>query len=124
MITTRQLCRFVTLILCSATVGTLRAQWLDTTVAVGGEPTALCYNSTNNKVYCANAGTNDITVIDGATNHVVATVRTGSGPRDLCYNPVDNKIYSANEGDSTVTVIDGAGDSVIATAKANTMAPR
>jgi YVTN family beta-propeller protein len=88
-----------------------------------GSPAVLCYNPTNNKVYCANLYSNNVTVIDGATNGVLATVVTGGGPAALCYNPTDNKVYSANSGSNDATVIDGATDSVVATVAAGN-APR
>jgi YVTN family beta-propeller protein len=92
------------------------------TVRAGGSP--LCYNSTNNKVYCAHSSGDSVTVIDGTTNAVIATVAVGdyfSVPSALCSNPADNKVYCANQGsdqgefDSTVTVIDGTTNEVIAT---------
>jgi YVTN family beta-propeller protein len=88
------------------------------------EPRALCYNPHDNKVYCANERSNNVTVIDGATNGVIATAAAGDGPCALSYNPLDNKVYCANFGsdpvyDSTVTVIDGAADTVIATVAAD-----
>ncbi|HTW92632.1 MAG TPA: hypothetical protein VMH22_13130 [bacterium] len=86
----------------------------------------LCYNPASNKVYCANYGSKTVTVIDGSTNAVVATVAVGPGLVGICCNPHDNKIYLANGaypqgwpfheiGDSNVTVVDGATDKVIAT---------
>jgi len=57
-----------------------------------------------------------VTVIDGASNGVVATVAVGTSPRALCHNPANNKIYCANYGSRSVTVIDGATDSLITTA--------
>ena len=38
-----------------------------------------------------------MTVIDGATDSVIATVDVGGGPGALCYNPQNNKVYCANE---------------------------
>ena len=60
--------------------GAAQAQWLDTTLylGVGSDPCALVYDSVNNKVYCANAGSSNVTVIDGASNQVIATVAAGS----------------------------------------------
>jgi YVTN family beta-propeller protein len=85
------------------------------TVPAGDLPSALCYNSQNNKVYCANAWSSNVTVIDGATNVVVATVPTDSGPYALCYNSIDNKVYCANVLADNLTVIGGSTDSVVAT---------
>ncbi len=105
---------------CLLTV--VNAQWLETTIQLdsGSAPHALCYNSQNNKVYCANSGLGTVTVIGGDSNQVIATVPADPGPYDLCYNPTNNKVYCANYGsyldeDSTVTIVDGATDSVIAT---------
>jgi YVTN family beta-propeller protein len=81
----------------------LSAQWLETTIPVGFSPRALVYNPTNNRIYCANSGNSwdpdsTVTVIDGATNTVIATIGVGDGPNALVYNPTNNKIYSANGG--------------------------
>jgi YVTN family beta-propeller protein len=85
------------------------------TVTVGSYPVALCYNPTNNKVYCANRSDGYVSVIDGATDSVIATVTTGDHPKVLCYNPTNNKVYCANGYSDNVTVIDGATNGVIAT---------
>jgi len=71
---------------------------------------ALCYNPTDDKVYCANSGSNTVTVIDGATDSVIATVPAPAWA--FCYNPTNDKIYCG--GAHTVTVIDGVTDSIIA----------
>jgi len=95
----------------------VKAQWLETTIQLpdSSEPIALCYNPLDNKVYCVNYGSDDVTVIDGATNQVIATSSAGDGPYALCYNPLDNKVYCANYGSGDVTVIDGASNQVLTT---------
>ncbi|MBM3322684.1 YncE family protein [candidate division WOR-3 bacterium] len=70
-------------------------------------------------MYCANWGSSSVTVIDAATNGVVATVAVGLNPSALCHNPLNNKVFSANSGDSTVTVIDGATNEVVTTIAAD-----
>ena len=74
------------------------AQWLETTIAVGGCPQALVYNSTNNKVYCAITQTDSVTVIDGVTNSVITTITVGVLPWALVYNLTSNKVYCTNSG--------------------------
>ena len=54
--------------------------------------TDLQYVAVNNKIYCANKGSDNIAVIGGAVDSVIATVAAGSGPRALCYNPRDNTV--------------------------------
>jgi YVTN family beta-propeller protein len=58
-------------------------------------------------VYVANSSESSVTVIDGATNTVAATVRTGSNCNGVAVNPTTNKIYVSNNFGHSVTVIDG-----------------
>jgi YVTN family beta-propeller protein len=82
-------------------------------VPVGYDPEHLCYNPLNNKVYCASTNGHSVTVIDGATDRVIATVATSRWPVALCYNPLDNRVYCISGSDS-VTVIDGRTNQVVA----------
>jgi YVTN family beta-propeller protein len=66
----------------------------------------LAVNPVTNKVYVANAHSNDVTVIDGSNNST-ASVTVGYGPLALAVNPVTNKVYVANAHSDSVTVIDG-----------------
>ena len=65
--------------------------------------------------YIANQGSNNVSVIDTATNAVVATVAVGSLPTGVAVNPAGTFAYVANESDSTVSVIDTATNTVVAT---------
>ena len=67
----------------------------------------MAVNPVTNKIYVANYSSNNITVIDGATN-ATTTVSSGNGPVAVAVNPVTNKIYVANYCSDNVTVIDGA----------------
>ena len=106
---------FLTALFLSLLPLLLSAQWLETTIAVGDGPIALVYNPTNNKVYCANDYSDNVTVIDGATNGVITTIGVGDWPQALVYNPTNNKVYCANYWSDNVTVIDGATNAVITT---------
>ena len=68
-----------------------------------------------NRIYVANQSDNSVSVIDGASGNVIATVPTGRLPYALDLNLLNNKIYVANQSDGSVTVIDGTGDTVSAT---------
>ena len=48
-----------------------------------------------NQIYVANSYSNDVTVIDGATN-ATSTVAAGSRPYAAAVNPVTNRIYVVN----------------------------
>ena len=89
-----------------------RAQFSTTTIAVGENPKAVAVNSVTNKIYVCNSGSNNVTVIDGATL-ATTTVAVGTAPTDIAVNPVTNKIYVVNNGSGNLTVIDGVTNAAI-----------
>jgi len=72
-------------------------------------------NPVTNRVYVANYYGDKVSVIDAATNTVVATVPVGGGPEGVGVDLSSGRIYVANWSSDTVSVIDGATNSVIAT---------
>src|SRR5262249_35925011 len=78
-----------------------------TTIPVGLDPSAIAVDTATNKIYVVNQISNDVTVIDGATN-ATSTIPVGFNPYAIAVNAATNKIYVANIGDGIVTVIDGA----------------
>ena len=101
------------------------AQTLLATVPVGQDAFYLAANPVTNKIYVANYCGNDpgcgasspgtVTVINGLTNTVDATITVGVRCRFLLINPVTNKIYVTNRHDNTVSVINGATNTVTTT---------
>jgi YVTN family beta-propeller protein len=86
----------------------------DTFVAiiwVAGTPSALCYDSLDNKLYCINGA--QIDVIDGATNYILNTLFIDPAPSGFCYGAQFNRIYCVSES-GRVTVIDCGSDSILA----------
>ena len=67
-------------------------------------------NPNTNKIYVADMGDNDVTVIDGAKG-TTSRVTVGTSPIALAVNPVTNKIYVADESSDDVMVIDGSNNS-------------
>jgi YVTN family beta-propeller protein len=92
------------------------------TVQVGSAPVGVAVDATSNKIYVANKGSNNISVIDGSTNAVIATVTdpNGQSPVAVGINPATNTIYVANSESNNLTVIDGTTDSVTATISVGT----
>jgi YVTN family beta-propeller protein len=78
------------------------------------------------KVYVTNELSNNVSVIDVATNTVVKTIPVGLQPRPLAVSPNGAWVYVANFGTnpSTVSVIDTASDTVVATITAGTAPTR
>ena len=65
--------------------------------------------------YITNFSSNTVSVIDTATNAVVATVPVGRGPEGVAVHPAGTRVYVGNLDSNTVSVIDTATNSVIAT---------
>ncbi len=84
------------------------AQWLETTVVVDSVPNGICYNPTNHTVYCSNRDANSVSVIDAATNGVVATIPVQHyQPCALAHNPLNNRVYCTALYDDMLLVIPG-----------------
>lgn len=81
----------------------------------GSRPMGLAVNSSTSRIYVANSVSDNVSVIDGASSTVIATIPAGRTPRDVAVNSKTNMVYVANSGSSEVTVIDGGSNEVIAT---------
>ena len=57
---------------------------------------------------------NTISVIDTATNTVIATVNVGTDPSGVAVTPDGKKVYVANQDSNNVSVIDTATNTVTA----------
>src|SRR4029077_20876124 len=66
---------------------------------------AVVANPATNMIFVTNQASNNVTVIDGATNTVVATVPVGTYPYSLALNPMTSEIYVENANSNNVTVI-------------------
>jgi len=65
--------------------------------------------------YVPNAGSNDVSVLDLATNTVVTTIPVGTGPQGVAVSPAGTRVYVTNYASSDVSVIDTASNSAVAT---------
>jgi YVTN family beta-propeller protein len=64
--------------------------------------------------YISDSGSNAVSVIDTASNSVVATIAVGMQPIGVAVNATATRVYVTNRGANTVAVIDAANNSVIA----------
>jgi YVTN family beta-propeller protein len=83
-------------------------------------PIAVAVNPVTNMVYAANYNDATVSVMDGSSNAVVATISVGPGPFSLAVNPVTNLIYVSNSGTPqgtgmSIMVIDGSSNTVTGT---------
>jgi YVTN family beta-propeller protein len=84
------------------------------TVTVGSHPEGIDINPTTNRIYVANRDSNNVSVIDGVNNTVVATVSVAL-PDFVGVNQATNRIYVASENSNIVSVIDGTNNTVATT---------
>jgi YVTN family beta-propeller protein len=86
-------------------------------ITVGKDPVALAVNEVTNRIYVANNGGGSVSVIDGLSDTVSATVEVGQLPYVLAVNAVTNKVFVSRTFSDVMTVIDGATNA-ISTSKA------
>jgi YVTN family beta-propeller protein len=65
------------------------------------------------KVYVGNFKDNTVSVIDTATNAVVATIPVAAGPHGMSMSSDNKWLYVSGDGSTLVSVIDTATDSVV-----------
>ena len=66
-------------------------------------------------MYVPNSSTDDVSVIDSATNTVVDTIDAGRQPNNIEFNPSNTNIYVTNRDSDDVSVIDSATNAVVDT---------
>ncbi len=88
---------------------TAQAQIPPQTVFAGQFPNAVAVNPVTNKIYIANSGSNNVTVVDGATNTFTTINDThATTPVAIAVNSLTNMVYVANSGSNNVSVFSGA----------------
>src|SRR5260370_40155111 len=85
--------------------GVVQGQTVTATVKTGIIPVAVAVNPVTNKLYVANTGSSNVTVIDGS-NNTTATVSAGTNPQAVAGNPETNKVYVAKFSSNNVNVIE------------------
>jgi YVTN family beta-propeller protein len=83
-------------------------------IPVGTVPIYLALNPSTNRIYVSSLTGNSVSVIDGSTDTVIATVPTGF-PTSIDVDATTNMIYVVNSIGASVSVIDGSSNTVVAT---------
>lgn len=71
-------------------------------------PKGVAVNPTTNRIYIASRNNDQLFVLDGSSNDVIAQIQTGDEPFGVAVNPLTNKVYVASFRDGALTVLDGA----------------
>ena len=77
---------------------------------------ASAYAAAAGRVYVSNQGAGTVTVIDPATNTVVATITVGGTPYGVTASADGTRVWVANYGSQQIHVIDTATNTVVTTA--------
>src|SRR5262249_29582243 len=81
----------------------------------GSGPDAVAVSPNGTRIYVTNFNSNTVSVINPATNTVIATIPVGSGPEGVVFSPDGTRAYVANSVNNSLSVIDTTTNSVINT---------
>ena len=81
-------------------------------VAVGKGPVSIAVNTVTGRAYVANVTDGTVSVLDGATDSVLATVPVGDLPYSIAANSVTNKVYITHTYSGETTILDGATNTI------------
>jgi YVTN family beta-propeller protein len=73
------------------------------------------FDPLNGDVYAANTGSNNVSVIEGTTNRVIASIPVGIYPSAAAFDSSNGDIYVENTGSDNISVITGSSNMVAAT---------
>ncbi len=96
----------------------LQTHALVATIAAGDRPVAVATSADGARVYVANLFSNDVTVIDTATNTVITTIAMAGGdpfggPFGLALTPDGSRLYVTSSSSGNVSIIDTSSNTVI-----------
>ena len=83
-------------------------------VSTGTEPTSVAVNPRTNRLYVANSGSLNVTVVDGGSRQVLATVPMSTRPQSVAVNQRSGRVY-VTTAESSVVVISGDSNEVVGT---------
>ena len=77
-------------------------------------PAGVAFDPANGYIYVANSNSNTVSVINGATNNVIANISVGLNPVGVAFDSSNGYVYVTNFYSGSVSVINGATNTVIA----------
>ncbi|NIZ10887.1 YncE family protein [Pseudooceanicola sp. HF7] len=69
-------------------------------------------DTARNRIYTANSGSDDVSILDAETGELIKSVPVGSGPLNVAVDPESGLAYVAVRGSGTVVVINADGEVV------------
>jgi YVTN family beta-propeller protein len=74
-------------------------------IAVGADPFGVAVDNATDQVWVTNTGSNNVTVINGTTQAVVANITVGSEPLGIAVNPGQARVFVATNGTNGTSMI-------------------
>jgi YVTN family beta-propeller protein len=78
---------------------------VEATVAVGPNPVGVAYDASNGYLYITNSQGDNVTVLNGATQKVVANLAVGANPAGVAYDSANQNVYVVNSMEDSVSII-------------------
>ena len=79
----------------------------------GSSPRGIAYDPTQQKLFVANWGSDNVTVFNASTDRLIASIPVGMEPSSAFYDPDNGEVYVANFYSENLTVIDAATETVV-----------
>jgi uncharacterized protein len=83
-------------------------------VTVGQIPCAIAVDASAGRVYVANYASHTVSVLDAATDAVLAEIEVAAHPQAIAVNPATHMVFALSTRANSVTVIDGVTNKVAA----------
>jgi YVTN family beta-propeller protein len=84
------------------------------TIPVGAAPFGVAYDPIDARVFVADSGSDNLSVISDVTNSTVGSVSVGSTPFGVAFDNRSDRLFVANGGSGTVTVVNASTLAVVA----------
>lgn len=81
---------------------------------VGGDPSGIAFDARSGDLYVANDGSDNVSVVNGTTHHVQATVPAGVSPDGVAFPCGQGLAFVPNDGGSNVSVINTSSEREVA----------
>jgi YVTN family beta-propeller protein len=72
----------------------------------GSKPMGVAVSPDDKRIYVANGRGKTVSVVDAATDSILASIEAGERPWGIAVTPDGRKLYSANGPSNDVTVLD------------------
>jgi YVTN family beta-propeller protein len=87
---------------------------IKTKIEVGGRPSRIVINELTNRIYVTNTIKNSVSVINGNTQAIIATIKVGNNPViPPALNVITGRIYVANNLSRFLSVINGRNNKLL-----------